>query len=81
MRLVEVKVKLITGTYILQVNKVTFNQNEISPLCLLCQENDKTTEHFILHCSALSVIEVCRGHVYTLIPSTAGVRMSTAVCS
>lgn len=49
-----VKAKLITGTYILQVNRVAFNQNEISPTCLLCGEDDETVEHFILQCSALA---------------------------
>ena len=49
-----VKAKLITGIYILQVNRVAFNQNEISLTCLLCGEEDETIEHFILQCSALS---------------------------
>ena len=53
---VGVKVKLVTGTYILQVNRATFNQNEISPISLLCQEDDETTEFFILRCSALSAV-------------------------
>ena len=51
---VGVKAKLITGTYILQVNRASFNQNEINRTCLLCQQEDETTEHFILHCTALS---------------------------
>ena len=53
---VSVKAKLLTGTYILQVNRVAFNQNEVSPLCLLCQENDETTEHFLLQCPVLSCV-------------------------
>ena len=53
---VGVKAKLITGTYILQVNRASFNQNEISRTCLLCQQEDETTEHFILHCTALSAV-------------------------
>ena len=43
-----VKTKLLTGTYILQVNRAAFNQNEASPLCLLCQENNETAEHSLL---------------------------------
>ena len=53
---VSVKAKLLTGTYILQVNRVAFNQNEVSPLCLLCHENDETTEHFLLQCPVLSCV-------------------------
>ena len=53
---VYVKAKVFTGTYILQVNRVAFNQNEISPTCLLCGEEDETIKHFILQFSALSDI-------------------------
>ncbi len=28
-----VKLKLLTGTYILQANRVAFNQNEVDPTC------------------------------------------------
>ena len=50
---VSTKVKLVTGTYILQSNRSTFNQNELSPLCLLCREDVETIEHFLLHCPVL----------------------------
>ena len=47
---------MITGTYILQVNRASFNQNQISSTCLLCKKEDETTEHFLLHCELLENI-------------------------
>ena len=64
------KVKMLTGSYILQVNTSSFNQNQISPTCLLCQKEDKNLEHFILLCESLEIIrkpilndiqEICEG--------------------
>ena len=40
---IPVKNKVLTGTYILQTNRVKFNQNEVNPVCQLCKEDD---EHF-----------------------------------
>ena len=44
----------MTGTYILQVNRSAFNQNEIDPTCLKCMEEPETVEHFLVKCSALA---------------------------
>ena len=55
---VRLKLKLVTGTYILQVNRSSFNQNRIDPTCLLCGNGDENMEHFILECSALSDIRM-----------------------
>ena len=51
---IHTKVRLLTGVYVLKVNRSAFYQNQVSPTCLLCKEDDETTEHFILHCSALN---------------------------
>ena len=48
------KLKLVTGTYILQMNRSTFNQNEIDPICLICKEEPETVDHFLIRCSALA---------------------------
>ena len=67
---VSTKLKLVTGTYILQTNRATFNQNQVNPVCLLCQREDETVSHFLLHCPALdsirnpiihNIISVCSG--------------------
>ena len=53
---IHTKIKMITGTYILQVNRASFNQNQISSTCLLCKKEDENTEHFLLHCESLENI-------------------------
>ena len=54
--------------YILQTNWTTFNQNQVNPVCMLCQE--ETVSHFLLHCPALdsirnpiidNILSVCGG--------------------
>ena len=46
----------MTGTYFLQTSRSAFNQNQISPVCLLCCAEDETTEHFLLCCAALEIV-------------------------
>ncbi|MEW8548514.1 MAG: reverse transcriptase domain-containing protein, partial [Candidatus Thiodiazotropha sp.] len=53
---IHVKLKLVTGTYILQTNRAIFNQNQVSPVCMLCHAADETTHHFLLSCSALESV-------------------------
>ena len=55
---IRLKLKVVTGTYILQVNRSSFNQNRIDPTCLMCRNGDKNIEHFILECEAISHIRV-----------------------
>jgi len=51
-----VKLKLITGTYLLQTSKATIKKNDKDGVCLICGGDDETVEHFILQCPALSVV-------------------------
>ncbi|MES9880811.1 MAG: reverse transcriptase family protein [Sedimenticola sp.] len=53
---VNTKVKIATGTYILQENRASFNQNAISKTCQLCKLNDETPKHFILECKSLEAV-------------------------
>ena len=50
---VHTKLKLVTGTYILQVNRVRFNQNKIDATCQICHQAEETLELFVLDCSVL----------------------------
>ena len=67
---VHTKIKMLTGSCRLQVNRASFNQNQISPICLLCQKEDETLEHFTLHCESLEnirkpilddIVRICEG--------------------
>ena len=67
---VHTKLKLATGTYILQTNRASFNQNMVDPTCLLCKSAEETTQHFLLECPELaatrnpiidSLLEACSG--------------------
>ena len=53
---IPVKLKLITGTYLLQTSKAAIKKNGNDGICLICSKDDETAEHFILQCSALSVV-------------------------
>lgn len=50
---IPVKNKVITGTYLLQTNRVKFNQNEVNPTCQLCNNGDETLQHFLIDCKTL----------------------------
>ena len=54
---IAVKSKILTGTYILQTNRVKFNQNEVDPTCQLCKQDKETLHHFLITCTTL---EECR---------------------
>ena len=67
---VHTKLKLATGTYILQTNRASLNQNMVDPTCLLCKSAEETTQHFLLECPKLaatrnpiidSILEACSG--------------------
>lgn len=44
------KLRLLTGTYILQCNRSKFKNSNIDSTCLLCNNDAETPEHFILLC-------------------------------
>ena len=50
---IPVKNKVSTGTYILQTNRAKFNQNEVNPVCQLCNNDDETLQHFLTDCKSL----------------------------
>ena len=53
---IPVKTKILTGTYILQTNRSKFNQNEVNPLCLKCEQESETLEHFLIKCNGLQEV-------------------------
>lgn len=50
---IPVRVKIATGTCILQSNRANFNNGYLSPLCKLCNENNEELSHFLLYCPIL----------------------------
>ena len=48
----EIKLRLITDTYMLQYHHAKFSSNKISPICKLCGEEEDRV-HFILECKTL----------------------------
>lgn len=51
-----VKLKLLTGSYILQSKRIKMYKNEIDPTCLLCKNEEETIDHFLLSCKELKSI-------------------------
>ena len=47
------KVKILTGTYILQANRASFNQYAVDPTCKVCQGEPEDRVHFIARCKSL----------------------------
>ena len=52
-RRAEMKVKILTGTYILQANRASFNKYAVDPTCKVCQEVPEDRVHFIARCESL----------------------------
>ena len=53
---VHTKLKLVTGFYVLQVNRACFNQNKIDATFQLCHQVDETVAHFFLDCPVLDSV-------------------------
>lgn len=52
----ETKVRLLTGTYMLQEKKAKFNKNATTEICQICKKEKEDLEHFILTCVTLKPI-------------------------
>ena len=50
---IPVRLRIATGTYILQCNRAIYNQFECGATCNLCDDADETITHFLLECKAL----------------------------
>ena len=53
---IAVHLKITTGTYILQTNRMSFNQNVVDPTCLLCKTIAETLSHFLIEFATLESI-------------------------
>ena len=49
---IPIKLKLVSGSYIFQSNRLKFNQSQIDDTCLHTEE-DEDLEHFFLRCQLL----------------------------
>lgn len=52
-RRAHIKVRMLTGSYVLQANRSKFNKSEVSPICPLCKLAPEDLRHFILECPSL----------------------------
>ena len=50
-RRAQIKCKILTGTYILQANRATFNQYSVNPTYKLCCRDPETRQHFVGECA------------------------------
>ena len=51
-----VKLKLLTGSYILQSKRIRMYKTETEATCLLCKDKEETMEHFTLVCRCLETV-------------------------
>ena len=47
------KLKVMSGAYILQSNRADFNKNKEDPTCMICGLDAEDIEHFVLNCCLL----------------------------
>jgi len=50
---IPIKLRIVTGTYVLQTKRIKFYRDESDPTCLLCGNAEETIQHFILECQKL----------------------------
>jgi hypothetical protein len=53
---IPIRLKIATGTYILQANRASFNRSQLNPICFLCGNGEETLNHFLLTCNCLDGI-------------------------
>ena len=63
---IPVRLRIATGTYILQCNRASYSQVETDVTCNLCGDAEETLLHFLLECKAL---QTCRQPIVTAIKS------------
>lgn len=68
---VELKAKILTGSYILQANRSCFNDYEVDPTCKMCEKEADDIEHFIARCESLEHIRcLCRQKLVDILKDT-----------
>ena len=55
---IPVKLRPVTGTYVLQTKRIKYYRNESDPTCLLCGAAEENVLHFILQCEKLQLERV-----------------------
>ena len=50
------KLRLAAGTYVFQTNRVAFKQNDVKPMCRMCNDEDETISDFLLFCKSLETV-------------------------
>ena len=59
---IPVRLRIVTGTCILQRNRDSYNQFESIATCNVCGKSDETLTHFLLECETL---QTCRQPIIT----------------
>ena len=73
------RLRIATGTYILQCNRAVYNQFECDNTCNLCGDADETLTHFLLECKAL---QECRQPIVAAIESAcASLCVDLGICT
>ena len=76
---IPVRLRIATGTYILQCNRAIYNQFECDSMCNLWGDADETLTHFLLECKAL---RECRQPIMAAIESAcASLCVDRGICT
>ena len=67
----DLKMKLLTGIYILQANRTNFIPYAVDPMCKMCNSESEDREHFLARCTSLeSVRRHYREKLHNLVITT-----------